>query len=77
MNESITKRYLIYNGTSMLDYQVPACKKTLCTRKAEGTCAKCETPICYWHGCHSVEQRICHYCRLIDWVQTQKGRRHG
>ena len=71
MNESIFQRYFIYNGTSMLEKDVPLCKH--CTRKAYGTCVKCETPICYHHECHATSQRICHYCRLIDWVQTQKG----
>jgi hypothetical protein len=73
MNESPFKRYFIYNGTSMLEKDVPFCKMYACARKAHGPCVKCNTPICYQHECHATRQRICHYCRLIDWVQTQKG----
>lgn len=71
--ESPFKRYLIYNGASTLDYHVPFCKITFCTEKATQDCIKCSTPICNGHACSATKQHICHYCRLIDWIQLQKG----
>lgn len=71
--EGLFKRYLMYNGKSTLDYHVPSCKITFCTEKATQDCVKCGDPICNGHASFATDQRICHYCRLIDWVQIQKG----
>jgi len=68
MNDSIFKRYLMYNGTSMLDYHVPFCKMTLCMEKATQSCSECKDPICNSHACQSTKKPICHRCRLIDWI---------
>ncbi len=74
VTDSLFKRYRMYNGTSTLEQDVPTCEAmTLCEEKATQDCILCKKPTCNGHVSFATEQHICHYCRLIDWVQTQKG----
>lgn len=74
MNENILfSRYIMYNGTSTLEQDVPECKTAHCEEKATQDCIKCRKPTCNGHASFATDQHICQYCRLIDWVQIQKG----